>query len=228
MQQSGEPGAAKPPAVRYSDRMKSITATRFRRPAWLLAVLLLCLGAAPPPAFARPFWQQGEASGNGQDFLPPEIAFRVGAHLEGDQLRLRWIIADGYYLDRQKIQVTAESPDLVLGPLQLPPGDALTDAYFGTQRVYRHEVEASVRVTRQDFGAHPVQVRVAYQGCADAGLCYPQLAQVLFPTEPDAGRAPTERPLQAWEGLAIGAGCLGFLVAGLALRRGRRPLPVAS
>jgi thiol:disulfide interchange protein len=207
--------------------MNALTDPLVRRRAWLLAGLALCLGAAPPAAIARPFWQQGTATGSDQNFLPPEVAFRVGAHLEGDQLRLRWIIAPGYYLYRQKIQVTAESPDLVLGPLQLPPGEPLTDAWFGTQQVYRNIVAASVLVTRQDYGAHPLQVRVAYQGCADAGLCYPQIAQVLFPAEADQARAPALHPPLVWQEVAIGAGCLGFLFAGLALRRRRSLQPVA-
>ena len=199
-----------------------------RRRAWLLAGLFLGLCAAPLSGSARPFWMQGGASDNSQDFLPPDAAFRVGAHLDGDQLHIRWVIAQGYYLYQQKIQVAPESADLVLGPLQLPAGETLTDAYFGAQPIYRNAVEVSVRVTRQDYGAHPVQVRVSYQGCAEAGLCYPLIARVLFPTETDAGRSPPRHPPLAWQGVAILGGSLAFLLAGLWLRRERRAGPITS
>ena len=211
-----------PATVRYSGRMNTATAPVIRLRAGLLgSALLLGLATIALPAHARPYWMQGATSGSDAEFLPPDAAFRVGAHLDGDQLHVRWIIADGYYLYRQKIQVAPESADLILGPVQLPPGEPLNDAYFGTQQVYRGSVEAVVPVTRQDFGAHPVQVRVSYQGCAEAGLCYPLLARVLFPAEPDAARAPPAHPPQRWEALAIGGGTLGFLLAGLYLRRGR-------
>ena len=153
--------------------------TPWRR-AWLLAGLCLGLCAAPLCGSAKPFWLQNAASDNSQDFLPPDAAFRVGAHLDGDQLLIRWVIAQGYYLYRQKIQVAPESADLVLGPLQLPAGETLTDAYFGAQQIYRNAVDVTVQVRREDYGAHPVHVRVSYQGCAEAGLCYPLLARVLF------------------------------------------------
>ncbi len=51
---------------------------------------------------------------NETDFLPPDVAFRVGARVDGNVVRVRWVIADGYYLYRPKIDVEAESPDLVV------------------------------------------------------------------------------------------------------------------
>jgi thiol:disulfide interchange protein DsbD len=198
--------------------------SRVRR-LWLVATLAAGLCAVPLCGTAKPFWMQGTASDNSQDFLPPDVAFRVGAHLEGDQLRIRWIIAPGYYLYRNRIQVAPESADLALGPLQLPPGETVSDEWFGAQQIYRSAVEASVAVSRQDFGAHPVQVRVSYQGCAEAGLCYPLLAKVLFPDEPDAFRAPPGHPALTWEVVAILGGCLAFLLAGLWLGRERRAGP---
>ena len=59
---------------------------------------------------------------NETDFLPPDVAFRVNARVDGNVVRVRWVIADGYYLYRQKIEVKAESPDLVVMGLSLPRG----------------------------------------------------------------------------------------------------------
>ena len=132
---------------------------------------------------------------------------------------MRWVIADGYYLYRQKIQVAAESPDLVVSGIALPRGVSKTDPYLGTQEVYKQQVEGTVAYKRFDYGAHPIQIKVTYQGCAEAGLCYPPITKVLFP----ASAAPAvQAPSHAWEGIAIIGGALAFLFAGLLLRKGRR------
>jgi Disulphide bond corrector protein DsbC len=60
---------------------------------------------------------------------------------------------------------------------------------------------------------------VTYQGCAEAGLCYPAITKVLFPQS----AAPLSRTQpRGWEGAAILGGGLAFLLAGLLLRKGRR------
>ena len=182
-------------------------------PAW--ALLGVCVSA-----LATPWWIQNGAAPD-HDFLSPDVAFRVRARLDGDELHVRWLIADGYYLYRQRIQVLPESPDLVAGPVRLPPGTLLTDSYFGTQEVYHQQVETSVQLTRLDHGAHPVQVKVSYQGCAEAGLCYPTITKVLFPQETTTAPVVTPHPPRHWQLVAMLGGCLAFLVAGLRLRKGR-------
>jgi thiol:disulfide interchange protein DsbD len=182
-------------------------------------VLLLLLGAADP-ASAKPWWMRGLAS-NETDFLPPDVAFRVGALIDGNTIKVRWVIADGYYLYRQKIEVRAESPDLQVQAPRLPAGVTKTDQYLGTQEIYTQQVEASVPYSRFDAGAHPVQIKVTYQGCAEAGLCYPPITKVIFPTIAPSAPLPafTHHP---WEGIAILGGGLSFLLAGLILRKGRK------
>jgi thioredoxin:protein disulfide reductase len=193
--------------------------TAHRLAAALTLVVVSALGAAQI-ASAKPWWLRGSDSSE-TDFLPPDVAFRVGARLDGGVLKVRWVIADGYYLYRQKIDVKAESPDLrVLAP-ELPKGLIKTDQYLGTQEIYTQQVEASVPYTRFDAGAHPIQIKVTYQGCAEAGLCYPPITKVLFP---GAGPAPvaTSAAPKTWESIAILAGGFGFLLAGWVLRKGRR------
>ena len=167
------------------------------------------------------------AADDDRSFLDPDVAFRVGAHLDGDLLRVRWIIADGYYLYREKIQILAESADLQLGSVQLPRGTVISDEFLGTQEIYVQQVEATVRVTRQDYGAHPVPVKVVYQGCAKAGFCYPAISKVLFPQGTAASLDPTTRTLLPWQLVAILGGLGAFLVAGLRLGKGRLPEPNA-
>ena len=183
--------------------------------------LLFCLcGALTTGAPAKPWWVQGAAA-PGQDFLAPDAAFQVSSRLDGDNMHVQRLIADGYYLYRQKIQVSAESADLLAGPVQSPPGTLVTDAYFGTQEVYHQQVEVAVHLTRRDYGAHPVQVRVSYQGCAEAGLCYPTIRKVLFPQQGAAAATTPDHPPLRWQLIAMLGGCIAFLVAGLRLRKGR-------
>jgi thiol:disulfide interchange protein DsbD len=187
----------------------------------------LALVALSGAAAAKPWWMRGTES-NDQDFLPPEVAFRVGARVDGEVVTVRWIIANGYYLYRSKIEVHAESPDLTVGKPNLPPGTRMSDPYFGVQEIYEQQVDVPVPFTRFDYGAHPLQIKVVYQGCAHAGLCYPPVTKVLFPENgPMATPAANARGAPAsWSLVAIGAGCGAFLLAGLLLRKGRRlPTP---
>jgi thiol:disulfide interchange protein DsbD len=158
---------------------------------------------------------------NETDFLPPDAAFRVAARVDGNVLKVRWVIADGYYLYRQKIEIKAESPDLMVSAAQLPSGVVKTDPYLGTQEIYTQQVEATVPYTRIDAGAHPIQIKVTYQGCAEAGLCYPPITKVVFPNAA-ALPAAANIPPYPWESIAIIAGGFAFLLAGLVLRKGRK------
>jgi thioredoxin:protein disulfide reductase len=186
----------------------------------LFLVPLLLAGSAN----AKPWWMRGVES-NTNDFLPPDVAFRVGAAVEDHVFRVRWVIADGYYLYRHKIEIQAESPDLMIAAPNLPQGQLKVDPYFGNQEIYRQQVAATAAYTRLDAGAHPLQIKVTYQGCADAGLCYPPITKVLFPQHAQAPAAPVPHPFQ---GVAILGGIVAFLLAGLLLRKERKlDLPAA-
>jgi thiol:disulfide interchange protein DsbD len=189
----------------------------------MIAISAAAFGLLASPVHAKPWWMRGTDS-NETDFLPPDVAFRTGATVEGQAVRVRWVIADGYYLYKEKIEVQAESPDLVVGRPELPSGMMRTDQFLGRQEIYIQQVEARVPYTRGDYGAHPLQIKVIYQGCAEGGLCYPPMTKVLFPVDrlPEAAANPPHR----WELIAIIGGVLAFLLAGFALRRERKlPLP---
>ncbi len=184
------------------------------------AILAATLGLAGL-AVAKPWWLHGVESNEG-DFLPPDVAFRVASRADGNVVRVRWVIADGYYLYRNKMEIQAESPGLQLSATSFPKGTIKTDPYLGTQEIFMHEVEATAAFSRSDAGAHPIEIKVTYQGCAEAGLCYPPLSKVLLPD--DTRAHPTAPPVQphAWEGVAIIGGGIAYLLAGLLLRKGRR------
>lgn len=189
-----------------------------------LTLALLLLLALPAVAAAKPWWLRGAATSD-DGFLDPNVAFRVSAGVDGNTIHVRWIIADGYYIYRKKIDIQPESPDLTLSTPQLPQGIIKVDPFLGSQEIYQQQVQATVAYSRTDAGAHPLQIKVTYQGCAEAGLCYPPITKVLYPAHPLVDAAPVSHP---WEGVAILGGAFTFLFAGLLLRKGRNlELPAA-
>ena len=144
---------------------------------WFVFVGACCanasFGAANPPILS--------GSSNGEDeFLPPDEAFRFSGEVTGpNTLHLRWVIAEGYYLYKAKIKATSDSQIIQLGAPDLPQGDEKTDEYFGTQQVYHQFLEADVPFSRASPAAGNFAAKVTYQGCADAGLCYPPITKTL-------------------------------------------------
>jgi thiol:disulfide interchange protein DsbD len=118
-------------------------------------------------------------SGEG-DFLSPDEAFRFDAIPDGpDRVRLVWEITDGYYLYRARVKVSTTSDRAQLGNLAMPAGQIKTDDYFGKQEVYHRELIATVPVARSAGAPLELPLKVTYQGCADAGLCYPPITKTL-------------------------------------------------
>jgi thiol:disulfide interchange protein DsbD len=97
--------------------------------------------------------------------------------------------------------------------------------------VYFTEVVVSVPFQRSDYGAHPAEIRLTYQGCAKAGLCYPPISKVLYPdpgptVQTEAAASPHlasmgRRGYASWQAIAIGGGLAAFVLAGLLLRKNR-------
>lgn len=117
----------------------------------------------------------GAVGGGETEFLNPEVAFRPRVDVEdGGTIRIHWEIADDYYLYRDKLKFRISSPQEVsLGAPRLPEGKIKNDPTFGPTPVYFHEVTARIPVLRPAGGERAVVLEYGYQGCAEAGLCYP-------------------------------------------------------
>ncbi|HBO6782755.1 protein-disulfide reductase DsbD domain-containing protein, partial [Pseudomonas aeruginosa] len=130
------------------------------------------------------------------DFLPVEKAFRfTWERLDDGQVQLRWQIAPGYYLYQKRLRFDGLDP--ALQP-QLPPGESHSDEFFGESQVYRQSLELTLPA------AAAGQLRLGWQGCADAGLCYPPQSQALDlgGTGPAAAVAGTSGEVAEDQGLA--------------------------
>lgn len=129
-------------------------------------ILLACAGAfgVSAPGVAAPFpFKKDNANppllSAAEAFTPVAAVWRDG------QVTLGIRIAPGYYLYRHTL--TVDTPALQQ-PLDLPDGTVYHDQFFGDVLVYRDWLEAGFAAPDA-----PASVTLRYQGCADAGVCYP-------------------------------------------------------
>lgn len=190
------------------------------------------------------------ALADAEELLAPEQAFRARARaLDAQTLAVRFEIAPGYYLYRDKF-VFAAQPPASLGEATLPAGTVKDDALFGKVETYRNAVEVTLPVAGAEAGR--VRLTASYQGCADVGVCYPpqtsEFGLVLTAVGMSAADDPVMSSPAATPGAAAqntgsgtdeagrfaaslaGAGLgwvlLGFFVAGLALAATPCTLPM--
>ena len=106
---------------------------------------------------------------NPEDLLEPEKAFRISARaLDEKTAEVRFVIADGYYMYRDKFRFAAQ-PGARLGAPDFPPGTRRKDEFFGEVETYRKNVVIRVPVQSPDG---TLRLTVTSQGCADVGVCY--------------------------------------------------------
>ena len=106
------------------------------------------------------------------EFLPVDEAYQLSVIGDGEtQALLQWLIAPDYYLYRHAFDAKARTANgEVELTLAVPDGLAKTDEFFGDVEVYYGAVDASLELAET---AELIELSITYQGCADAGLCYP-------------------------------------------------------
>ena len=167
----------------------------------LLLPLLPLLAAAPARAIDE------------SDLLPVDQAYVLSAEAAGpDSVRVHWKIADGYYLYRHRTSVAAISPGATAGALRLPKGEPHEDEFFGKTETYRGDLVATLPDIAGVAGS--VTIKVKYQGCADAGLCYPPQTRMLTVALPGGAAAADDGGPSDFNPLARGAGPGGSLLGG--------------
>lgn len=147
-------------------------------PGPLLRVLLLALICLPASTALANF---GSNSLGGQDFLPVDEALPFSSTTTDTGVLLRWDIAPEHYLYKERVEVTAVTEGVTVSePSFSLSGKETDDPYFGTVNVFYEPVEAGVDLTLPE-GTREATLEVTYQGCAEAGLCYPpQTREVLY------------------------------------------------
>lgn len=117
--------------------------------------------------------QLGASSGADEEFLDVDQAFKAFAEVAEDgRIRVRFEIADKYYLYQERFKFELVNGDgLSLGQPEFSASETKDDPFFGRIEVYHHEAEVRIPVLGEGGGERVL--KVGYQGCAEAGLCYP-------------------------------------------------------
>lgn len=168
----------------------------------LTLILLLCSTSA----FAA-----GLFDGPGRsNFIPADQAFAFDFQQNQHDVNLSWQVKEGYYLYRQQIKINPANASIA--PLQLPKGEPHNDEFYGKSEIYRQHLVVPVTLTQASHGA---TLTVTYQGCADAGFCYPPETRTVplnavsaLPPLPSGVRGETsaDLPFSALWALLIGIG----------------------
>ncbi|MGQ7300182.1 protein-disulfide reductase DsbD [Marinobacter nauticus] len=158
----------------------------------LLLVLAVGLSLASPGAKAL-------GSGNGSlfgnsEFLPVDEALPFDYTTDNGAVVLAWNITPGHYLYKSRIQINAVTDGVQVGePGFSLPGTLTEDEFFGEITVFFDPVQARVPITLPD-GVREAELQVTYQGCAEAGLCYPpQTRDILYYPGGDAAETAANR-----------------------------------
>jgi len=144
---------------------------------FLTLILLLCSTSV----FAGLFDAPGRSN-----FIPADQAFVFDFQQNQHDLNLTWQVKEGYYLYRKQVSITPARANV--GEPQLPAGEWHEDEFYGKSEIYRHRLTVPVTVNQASSGA---TLTVTYQGCADAGFCYPPETKVVPLSEVQASPAPS-------------------------------------
>lgn len=111
---------------------------------------------------------------NEDEFLKPEQAFIFNFDQQDNRLSVTFDIAEGYYLYKKQFKFTSENA--VISNIDLPKGLDHEDEFFGKQEIYTEQLSFIVPLTSVNAGG---QLHIRYQGCAEAGLCFPPIIKTV-------------------------------------------------
>ena len=136
------------------------------------------------------------------EFLDPENAFKLTVLITGENaLAVRFRIAEGYYLYRDKLQFRRLNGPARIKSYDLPPGRSKLDAYFGEVSVYNEDFDVFLPLERTGTGGGEFSLITTYQGCAEKGICYPPISTTHRLTLPaliaSAAAADSNNPKQS-------------------------------
>lgn len=162
--------------------------------------------AAGDEDFASRLGLGGNAPAQG-DALPVDEAFRFEAIALGPaEIGVRFQIAEGYYLYRDKFDFElAESDGAAVAGWSLPPGEPQVDEHFGEVRVFYDLLEFPLVLDRGDPAARTVTLVGRFQGCKEAGICYPPTERELQVALPETDAAALAAGGMAADGPAAAA-----------------------
>lgn len=115
------------------------------------------------------------------ELLPAEQAFQLFVNIKDEQtLQLNWLIAERYYLYREKIRLSLiDSSGVSLGNYEIPHGKPQHDEAFGQVEIFYQDLNFDLPLIRTTQDPQNISLVVAYQGCAERGVCYPPIQKTV-------------------------------------------------
>ncbi|MEP6366880.1 MAG: protein-disulfide reductase DsbD, partial [Marinobacter sp.] len=171
-------------------------------------ILALCtLITMAGPAFALGSGGNSLFGGSNNGFLPVDEALPFRHSTDNGAVILSWDVTPGHYLYKGRLSVTPITEGVEIGEPQFSlTGKTTHDEFFGEVTVFYDPVEVRVPVTLPE-GIREAELMVTYQGCAEAGLCYPpQTRDVFYFPGTDAGTSAAGATTSDNESNGAGAG----------------------
>ncbi|GAW97099.1 MULTISPECIES: protein-disulfide reductase DsbD [Colwellia] len=115
---------------------------------------------------------------NEADLLPANKAFKFSTSFKAPNILIaQWDIADGYYLYKKRIKISADKTSSSLSAVTVaagvfPESTRLTDASYGDVEVFRNKITVQFPMIGKPSDIEHARLKVRYQGCADVGVCY--------------------------------------------------------
>tara|TARA_B100000965_G_scaffold138291_1_gene115147 strand:+ start:2526 stop:4283 length:1758 start_codon:yes stop_codon:yes gene_type:complete len=121
----------------------------------------------------------GQAAINtGQNqFLSPDDAFRINLNYIDDRnIQIIWDIEKDYYLYVGMFDFKLDGNTNKIREISLPVGQKKVDEFFGEVDIYKTKVVIDLSFENP---LNLTKLIVKYQGCAEAGLCYPPIKKIF-------------------------------------------------
>jgi thiol:disulfide interchange protein DsbD len=164
--------------------------------------------------------------------LPEAEAFRFEAIVGSpDELLLRFTPAPGYYLYRDRTELSLEAGGARAGGIAWPASQPHVDEHFGEVQVFFDQVDATLPLVRTDAGAMPATLTVTFQGCQEDGICYPPMTRTVALQLPAGGTVAADAAREtppARAAISLGLALLLALGGGVILNLMPCVLPVLS
>lgn len=118
--------------------------------------------------------------GDDDELLPPDQAFAFEARLEAPNVIVgEWIIAEKYYMYKDKLKASLTGDGIEAGSAELPPTIRKKDPTFGDVDIWRGPVTIKFPVKGDVSKLANATFDITFQGCADLGVCYPPIKKSI-------------------------------------------------
>ncbi|MCL6414927.1 protein-disulfide reductase DsbD [Aestuariirhabdus sp. Z084] len=155
---------------------------------YLFTLFFALLGNNAYGAFSNLFSDPQSAE---EQFLPVEEAFQVSGNLSGEQATIQFRVTEAHYLYKDRFKFVTVSNGQSLAADRLPTGTPKYDQ-FQQRELEVYTQDLSVPLSIPGAGEF-IELDVTFQGCADAGLCYPpHTTRIALMNQPGNGSLPTQ------------------------------------